>query len=53
MYGKGPAVAVGAAAAIFAATNIRAVATVVAAVILVVFSALALRRFTVRRARGG
>jgi hypothetical protein len=49
MYGKGSAVTVGAAAALFAATDIRAIAVAVAVVVLLTCAALTVRRRVLRR----
>jgi hypothetical protein len=49
MYAKGSAVMVGAAAALFAATNLRAIALVVAIVITAAMVALVVRRLALHR----
>lgn len=52
MYGKGSAVTVGAAAALFATTNVRAIAVIVAAVVALICVALTARRLALRRSGG-
>jgi hypothetical protein len=49
MYTKGPVVATGAAAGLFAATNVSAVAIICGALTLLACAALSLRRYRLRR----
>jgi hypothetical protein len=52
MYGKGPVVTLGAAGALFAATDVRAIGVVFAIVAGCAGCALVLRRLVLRRTRG-
>jgi len=52
MYGKGPAVTLGAAGALFAATDTRAIAVAVGIAAGCAGCALVLRRLVLRRTRG-